>query len=70
MTIKEVADHAIAVWKVKRQEVIEDLREKHQPLNQNQGAIGSKTYCVGCKISNGVLATPWPCDAVKLLRLL
>lgn len=46
----------------------EQLKAKHQPLDQHQGAIGAARYCVGCKTSGGLLNTPWPCDVVKLLE--
>jgi hypothetical protein len=44
------------------------MAEKHVPLDQNQGAIGAVTYCVGCKTPGGLLNTLWPCDVVKLIE--
>ena len=52
----------------KRNELITELTEKHQPLDQHQGAIGAVTYCVGCKTPGGLLNTLWPCDVVKLIK--
>ena len=52
----------------KRNELITQLTEKHQPLDQHQGAIGAVTYCVGCKTPGGLLNTLWPCDVVKLIE--
>lgn len=48
---------------------LEAMEAKHQPLDQNQGAIGDVTYCKGCMGPNGVLATKYPCDVVKVLRI-
>jgi len=52
----------------KRNELITQLTKKHVPLDQNQGAIGAVTYCVGCKTPGGLLNTLWPCDVVKLIE--
>jgi hypothetical protein len=45
-----------------------DLRAKHQPIEQRQGAIGSVTYCAGCKTPSGVLANLWPCEVIEALE--
>ena len=43
------------------------LREKHQPISQNRGKIGSVSYCAGCKTRSGVLASLWPCEVIEAL---
>jgi len=51
-----------------QQKLLKEMAEKHVPLDQNQGAIGAVTYCVGCKTPGGLLNTLWPCDVVKLVQ--
>jgi len=46
---------------------IQAYREKHHPIELSQGKIGAIPYCVGCKTSNQVLATPYPCDVIRVL---
>jgi hypothetical protein len=54
--------------RIAQQKLLKELAEKHVPLDQNQGAIGAVTYCVGCKTPGGLLNTLWPCDVVKLVE--
>ena len=51
-----------------KEALLKEMAEKHVPLDQNQGAIGAVTYCVGCKTPGGLLNTLWPCDVVKLVE--
>jgi len=53
---------------IAKEKLTKELAEKHVPLDQNQGAIGAVTYCVGCKTPGGLLNTLWPCDVVKLIE--
>jgi len=67
----EEAEHVIWTSVRRRQakeKLTKELAEKHVPLDQNQGAIGAVTYCVGCKTPGGLLNTLWPCDIVKLIE--
>jgi len=51
-----------------KETLLKEMAKKHVPLDQNQGAIGAVTYCVGCKTPGGLLNTLWPCDVVKLIE--
>jgi len=44
------------------------LRKKHEPLELNQGKIGSVSYCKGCVAPGGSLNIKWPCDTIKVLN--
>ena len=48
---------------------LEEMKEKHSPLFQNQGSIGDVNYCVGCKGPNDTLVNLWPCDVMEALLL-
>ena len=65
-------EHRIITTSINRrqaqQKLLKEMAEKHVPLDQNQGAIGAVTYCVGCKTPGGLLNTLWPCDVVKLVE--
>lgn len=50
--------------------LVDAMKAKHQPLDQNQGAIGAVTYCIGCMAPNGVLAVKYPCDVIKTVNAL
>jgi hypothetical protein len=44
--------------------------EKHQPVFQNIGRAGDFNYCDGCKGPNGTLIQTWPCEVLKLLKVI
>jgi hypothetical protein len=46
------------------------LRTKHSPLIQGVGGGKEIAYCEGCKGTNNVLITPYPCDALQTLETL
>ena len=70
MSYREMDDACRAdINRTHKKNVIKVMTDKHQPLDQHQGAIGAVQYCLGCQAPNGVLAVRWPCDVVKLLEV-
>ena len=47
-------------------DVIKELVKKHKPKLFPEGADRVTSLCDGCRNSSNTLATPYPCDVVKL----